>query len=307
MTAPRGHVQVPRSLLYSERHGGPAVWAWAMYETLMPHGLGGGRAQAVARRRYVAERAGTSTGALDDARRELLAAAPGGPYLSRSTPRGAKRSVKHAALRLPRETGEPFSPVPSWTLNLVWAGRRRPSGRVSPDVWRLYAACVDRACRTADPRAFDATVGRLGAALHASPDTGRRRLAELEAAGLVEVTERSGGRLSIRVVLDAAEAAEIYASEGRRRVEPRRDPSRIAALTPARTGTHLLQIPALHKSHHLQRHQPRSHRIFPSVTRRPAVPRGRTRRPRPGSPRCPANDGGRHAGLSRSTGRCRWS
>jgi hypothetical protein len=26
---------------------------------------------------------------------------------------GAKRSVKHAALRLPRETGEPFAPVPS--------------------------------------------------------------------------------------------------------------------------------------------------------------------------------------------------
>jgi hypothetical protein len=137
-----------------------------MYETLMPHGLGGGRA-AAARRRYVAEWAGTSTGALDEARRELLAAVPGGPYLSRSTPRGAKRSVKHAVLQLPRETSEPFSPVPSWTLDLVWAGHRRPAGRLSPVAWRLYAACVDRACRTGGPRAFDATVGRLGGdALH---------------------------------------------------------------------------------------------------------------------------------------------
>jgi hypothetical protein len=93
-----------------------------MYETLMPHGLGGGRAPAVARRRYVA---------------------------------------------------------------------------------------VDRACRTGAPRAFDATVKRLGNPLHASPDTSRRRLAELEASGLIEVTERSGGWLSVRVVLDAAEAAEV--------------------------------------------------------------------------------------------------
>lgn len=237
MTAPRGHVQIPRPLLYSERHGGLAVWAWAMYETLMQPGLGGGRAPAVARRCYVAERAGASTGALDDARRELLAPVPGGPYLSRSTPRGAMRSVKHAALRLPRETGEPFSPVPSWTLNLVWAGRRRPAGRISADAWRLYAACVDRASRAGGPRAFDATMRSLGAALHASPATGRRRLAELEAAGLIEVTERPGGWLSLRPVLDADEArdvAETYASEGRRRIEPRRDSSRIVALTPGR-------------------------------------------------------------------------
>jgi hypothetical protein len=95
--APRGRVQIPRSLLYPDRHGGLAP--------------------AVARRRFVAERVGTSTSALDDARRELLAAAPGGPYRSRSAPRGAKRSVRHAALRLPRETGEPFAPVPTWSLD----------------------------------------------------------------------------------------------------------------------------------------------------------------------------------------------
>jgi hypothetical protein len=73
VTAPRGYVQIPRSLLYSESHGGLAVWTWAMYETLMALGMGGGRAPAVARRQYLAERAGTSTSALDDARRELLA------------------------------------------------------------------------------------------------------------------------------------------------------------------------------------------------------------------------------------------
>src|SRR4051794_24159311 len=106
--APRGHVQIPRSLIYSPDHSGLAVWTWAMYETLMPHGLDGGRAPAIARRRFLAERAGTSTTALDDARRQLLAPTADGPYLSRSTPRGAKRSVLHAALRRPRETGERY-------------------------------------------------------------------------------------------------------------------------------------------------------------------------------------------------------
>src|SRR5262249_32594280 len=90
---------------------------------------------------------------------------------------------------------------------------------------RLYAACVDRASRTGTPRAFDATVGRLGAVLHASSATGRRRLAELEAAGLVEVTERPGGWLSVRAVLDMDEAVDVArtsATEGRRRAAPRR-------------------------------------------------------------------------------------
>jgi hypothetical protein len=83
VATPRGHVEVQRSLLHSDSHGGLAVWVWAMYETLMRHGLGGGRAPAVARRRFLAERAGTSTTAHDG----LLASAPGGPYLSR--PAGA--------------------------------------------------------------------------------------------------------------------------------------------------------------------------------------------------------------------------
>jgi DNA-binding transcriptional ArsR family regulator len=234
-SAPRGHVQVPRSLLYSCDHSAMAAWAWATYETLMPHRLGGGRAPAFAGRQFVACQAGVSTTALDDARRELLAPTSGGPFLSRSAPRGAKRSVEHMALRLPRKTGEGFAPVPSWTLDLVWAGRRRQEGRISPEAWRLYAACVDRACRKGRPQTFEATVARLGSKLQASQATRRRRLAELERAGLVEVTEQSGGWPSIRVILDAdeaADAAENYAREGRRRVEPRQDPSHIAALTP---------------------------------------------------------------------------
>jgi hypothetical protein len=116
-----------------------------MYETLMPRGIGGGRAPRMARRCFVADRAGCSKTALDDARRELLAPAEGGPYLARSAPRGSKRSVKHAALKLPQETGEPYAAAPAWTLDRVWAGRRRPAERVSMDAWRLYGACVDRA------------------------------------------------------------------------------------------------------------------------------------------------------------------
>lgn len=233
--APRGHVQVPRSLLYSTDHSALAVWAWATYETLMPHRLGGGRDPAFAGRQFIADRARVSTTALDDARRELVAPTSGGPFLSRSAPPGAKRRVEHMALRLPRETGEAFAPVPSWTLGLVWAGRRRPEGRLSPETWRLYAACVDRACGNGRPQTFEATVGRLGFKLQASQATRRRRLAELERTGLIEVTEQSGGWPSIRVILDAEEAAgvaETYAREGRRRAEPRQKPSHIAALTP---------------------------------------------------------------------------
>lgn len=74
-------------------HGALAVWVWATYQTLMAHWIGG-RIPASARRQFVAERAGTSTTALDDARRELLAATSDGAFLSRSAPRGSKRSVK---------------------------------------------------------------------------------------------------------------------------------------------------------------------------------------------------------------------
>ncbi|WP_131738696.1 hypothetical protein [Actinomadura roseirufa] len=193
-----------------------------MYETLMPHGIGGGRASAAARRRFLAERVGASTSTLDAARRELLAPAPDGPYLSRSTPRGAKRSVLHAALRRPRETGERYAAVPAWTLDVVHAGRRRPPGTISPEAWRLHATVVDRAGRDGGRETFETTVARLGATLNASPATGRRRLAELEAAGLIEATERRGGWLSLRVSPTpdrASEAAQHFARHGRRRTE----------------------------------------------------------------------------------------
>ncbi|MBB4920982.1 hypothetical protein [Streptosporangium saharense] len=57
--------------------------------------------------------------------------------------------------------------------------------------------------------------GLIGAG---SAKTGARRLAELEAAGLVEVTARRGGRLFIRPVFDPADAlsqAARYARDGR--------------------------------------------------------------------------------------------
>lgn len=53
--------------------------------------------------------------------------------------------------------------------------------------------------------------------------TGRRRLAEMEAAGLVEVTERPEGWLSVRPITDSDEAADVaqaYASQGRAAPKP---------------------------------------------------------------------------------------
>ncbi|RJL20182.1 hypothetical protein [Bailinhaonella thermotolerans] len=233
---PGGIVQIPRSLLYSTAHGDAAVWVWSTYETLMGHGIGG-RLPAIARRKVVAAGAGLSTTALDDVRRELLADLDGaGPYLARSAPRGRKRSVLHLALRLPRDTGEAWAPVPAWTLDLMWAGRRRPAGRVSPGAWRLYGVLVDRALRNGPvPRRLEETYARLGECLGVSPDTIRRRLRELETVGLAVVAGERGGWLRITVSLhpqDAERAAARYAEYGREEVAPRRDPVQIAALPP---------------------------------------------------------------------------
>ncbi|MFI9553173.1 hypothetical protein [Nonomuraea endophytica] len=200
----------------------------------MPRALGGGRAPAYARRCWVADALGVSEKTLDGARRQLLAAdVPGGPWLARSSPRGAKRAVRHAALRLPRASGEPYVAVPGWTLDLlsasVEAGRR-----ISPAGWRLYALML-AASREAD-RPLETSVGYLGGLLGASPDTGRRRLRDLERAGLVEVTGRRGGRLLVRPVQDPDEAAATavtYATQGRRHTS---SPSQPRALTPGRTG-----------------------------------------------------------------------
>lgn len=234
---PGGVVQVPRSLLYSTHHSGLAVWAWAMYETLMPRRIKGGRAPAIARRAFLAGRAGVSNTTLDDARRQLLASTSEGAFLSRSAPRGSKRSVLHVVKRRPAETGERFAAVPAWTLDLVWAGRRRPRGMVSVEAWRLYAAAVDRAGRRRGGRSgpFDTTVGHLASLLGVSASTARRRLAEVEAAGLAEVTQRRGGWLALAVTTEpdqAARAAEVFARQGRIQADCQRSPSQVAALTP---------------------------------------------------------------------------
>ncbi|MFI6503724.1 hypothetical protein [Nonomuraea typhae] len=233
-SARRNHLQVPVALLRSPAHGALAVAAWAMYETLMPRALGGGRAPAYARRCWVAEALGVNEKTLDGARRELLAAdVAGGPWLARSSPRGAKRAVRHMALRLPSKTREPHAAVPAWTLDLLSASG--VSGRrICPAAWRLYALVLG-ACGEAD-ELLETSVGHLGDLLGASADTGRRRLRELERAGLAEVTQRRGGRLLVRPVLDpdeAAVAAVTFVTQGRQHTT---SPSHSRALTPGRTG-----------------------------------------------------------------------
>ncbi|MBB4706145.1 hypothetical protein [Sphaerisporangium siamense] len=221
-------------LLRSAVHGGLAVAAWAMYETLMPRGLRGGRAPARARRIWVGEALGVTPKSLDAARRELLAAGECGPWLSRSAPRGAKRAVRHMALHVPAQTGEKFAAVPAWTLDLVHGGRHRPEGTISPDAWRLYGLGE---LERENAETFEASVRFLGKLLHASPDTGRRRAFELEASGLWQVAERPGGRLVIRPMQtpqEAFTAASAYAEHGRAQVV---DPSQPSAFTP-RNETH---------------------------------------------------------------------
>ncbi|MEO3855517.1 hypothetical protein [Acrocarpospora sp. B8E8] len=163
---------MPASLLRSPDHAGLAVAAWAVYETLMPRKLGGGRAAAHARRCWVADALGVSEKTLDGARRSLLADEPDEPWLARSAPLGAKRAVRHAALRLPRDTGEAHAAVPAWTLELL-SSTCDPKRRISPTAWRLYGLILlDRPGGADHP--LETSVGHLGELLGASPDTGRR-------------------------------------------------------------------------------------------------------------------------------------
>ncbi|MET8146354.1 hypothetical protein ABZU32_39110 [Sphaerisporangium sp. NPDC005288] len=205
-----------------------------MYETLMPRALGGGRAPSRARRVWVADALGVTERGLDAARRELLAAGEHGPWLSRSAPRGAKRSVLHLALQVPSQTGGTYAAVPAWTLALVRGGRHRPEGTISPDAWRLYAL-GELTRRQRD--AFEASVRFLAGLLDVSADTARRRVMELEAAGLWRVAERPGAALLIRPTLTPQQAeatASAYAEYGRASTA---DPSQPDALTP-RNQTH---------------------------------------------------------------------
>lgn len=206
----------------------------------MPRALGGGRAPAYARRCWVADALGVNEKTLDSARRQLLADDSGEPWLARSSPLGAKRAVRHAALRLPRETGEPFVQVPAWTLDLLSASSDADR-RISPAAWRLYALIL--AGRRAVGQPLETSVGHLGGMVGASADTGRRRLGELERAGLAEVTQRRGGRLLVRPVLnpdEAATVADTYGTQGRRHTT---SPSQPRAFTPGRTGQSPLADP----------------------------------------------------------------
>ncbi|WP_146103774.1 hypothetical protein [Nonomuraea solani] len=96
---------------------------------------------------------------MDGARRQLLADDLGGPWLARFSPLGAKRAVRHAALRLPRETGDPFVQVPAWTLALLSASSDSDQ-RISPAAWRLYALILAGRCAAGQP--LETPVGHLG-------------------------------------------------------------------------------------------------------------------------------------------------
>ncbi|MFF5325334.1 hypothetical protein ACFY2Y_16625 [Janibacter hoylei] len=209
---------------------------WSHYEDLMAPGIDGARVATRARRKVVAEAFGTSTTVVDDARRELLAEGDGGAWLHRSSPQGCKRATRHLALRRPQDTGAPFVRVPRWTRERVWLGRDRTAGQYSAAAWRLYALALRRT--GPDGGTFDARMSALGAMIRASGSTARRRLAELEAAGLAEVTERPGCWPQIRIVVHPDEAAEVakqYREHGRRRAEPPREPCQIPAITPAKS------------------------------------------------------------------------
>ncbi|XVQ16352.1 proline-rich domain-containing protein (plasmid) [Spirillospora sp. CA-255316] len=250
-------VQVPRALLRSADHSALAVLVWATYETLMPRALGGGRAPAYARRVWVATKYGAGERAIDDARRELIRTdTEGGPWLRRSRVQGAKRASRHAALRLPRETGEPYVDAPAWTMDLVHAGRGRPDGTISPAAWRLYLRALDKARVPVDGqnvaaaaaagsttkpegRTWETTAAEVGRTLlgGASASTARRRLRELETTGLIEVAERPGGSIVVGVYADqdaAEQSARRYAEEGRKVIAPRPDPFQLAPITPAK-------------------------------------------------------------------------
>ncbi|MGW4476979.1 hypothetical protein ACWENQ_45625 [Nonomuraea sp. NPDC004354] len=214
-----------------------------MYESLEVRTVDGGRDPGVAGRRWMSERLGVSVPALDRARRELLAPGEGGPWLSRHI-RGRKKTATHTVLRRPRESGGAYVAVPAWTLERI-AGPVRsastPAGlaeaaSVSPAGWRFYAVLCDR---VPEGRRKELTLTKLGEWIGASADTAARRLVELERAGWVEVVHSPGNWLTIRVVRDDAQAAEVAAAfllQGRSTQRQRPlDPPQIRTLTHRRS------------------------------------------------------------------------
>ncbi|MFI7706046.1 hypothetical protein [Nonomuraea sp. NPDC049480] len=105
---------MPRSLLRSLSHGALAVAAWAMYETLMPRALGGGRAPAYARRCWVAEALGVSPASAALVRQRRLCG-----------------RAASAALQLPSTARE-------WTEQLAALARQlKDGGKLADEHWHL--------------------------------------------------------------------------------------------------------------------------------------------------------------------------
>ncbi|MFD1541894.1 hypothetical protein [Nonomuraea guangzhouensis] len=255
VSARGGYVQVPSALLRSPLYGALSVAAWAMYETLMPRGLDGGRAPARARRCWVADALGVSEKTLDGARRELLADVAGGPWLARSSPLGAKRAVRHAALRLPRDTGDSYVKVPAWTLDLLSASCEA-GRRISPSAWRLYALLLVNRGRADQP--LETSVGYLGGLTPAAAGYGNSN---------APVWPRS----------PRAAAAACWCAPCWTRTRPQKPPTPTphkavdtppAPRTPehsplAKPGSHPWQIRALHRRHLIIRHLGWRHLCLP--------------------------------------------
>ncbi|MEV4382195.1 hypothetical protein [Streptosporangium sp. NPDC049644] len=202
--------------------------------------------------------------AVDDARRRLITAG----WLARGSHQGHRR-VPHYAVGRPQETRAAHMEVPAWWGQRVQvahspgdkAPARPPSGCIRPDAWWLLVRMAEEmTSRTGlldgGPKAKHRGVtttylaGLIGAR---SSDTGARRVAELEAAGLVEVTARRGGRLIVRPITDPAVAAAQavrYARDGRRIEAP--PPGRKTVTAGQNPAVDPPQNPAVHKESQLQ-------------------------------------------------------
>lgn len=150
--------------------------------------------------------------------------------------------------------------VPAWTLDLMSATSMSDRG-ISPAAWRLYALVLAGHGGAVQP--LETSVGHLGGLLGASADTGRRRLRELERAGMAEVTQRRGGRLRVRPVLDPEEAVTVavtYATRGRQHTT---SPSQPRVFTPGKAEQSPLAKAALHRRHVIIRHHSWTHLDLP--------------------------------------------
>ncbi|MEU6721564.1 hypothetical protein ABZ897_59860 [Nonomuraea sp. NPDC046802] len=287
----RARTQIPCALIDPAQRPdamGLDALVWALYESLMTGKGGAVRGAAVAGRDWVAGELDIALRTLDEARARLI----NGGWL-KCTGRGAKRTSWHYAARIPRVTDGCYVEVPAWWAKRAQAARKQADGTtrpasdyVRPDAWWLLVRIAEKAGRG---RCLDGGRGRPGVTVAylagligaTSGKTGQRRLAELEAAGLVDVAARPGGRLIVRPVTDPEEAAELaarYAREGRR-TEPQnsrmtaesqgphepRTPDRIRDSPRTESATHPGQNPRVHRSHLQSSHLQGSHLGLPAV------------------------------------------